>query len=156
MLIESLFKRPHAPVSLGTREYFFRPLDNNPQSPHVCEVDDPEHIERLLSITEGYKAATPPVALTRQPAPVEITSPPPSLPQTPAIALSPVDLTPEQDERAAALRASTVADLRSIITTVEDLAVLQAVLAAEQASTTPAPRTSVVTLIQSRIAALTP
>ena len=154
MLIESKFKRPHAPVSLGTREYFFRPLDNNPQSPHVCEVEDPQHIERLLSIVESYKAATPPAALTRQPPPSEQTTALKTMADP--ITIVQANLTPEQTERASALHASTVADLRSIIGTVDDLAVLQAVLSAELASTTPAPRTSVLTLIQSRIAALTP
>lgn len=63
MLIASRFKRPTAPVSLQSKDgslkhYFFRPIDPaSPDSEHVAEVAEAEHIQRLLQIPEGYYIA---------------------------------------------------------------------------------------------------
>jgi hypothetical protein len=55
MLIGSRFKRPKAPIELPPNTYHFLPIDPaNPDSEHVCEVTNEDHIQRLLSITEGY------------------------------------------------------------------------------------------------------
>lgn len=144
MLIESLIKRPNAPINLGGRDYFFRPLDNNPQSPHVCEVTEIAHCDRLLSITEGYRAYELPT-VQRAPAPE---APPSQPPATGA-------LTDEQRERVSALLGSSVNDLRAAVPSIEDLAVLTALLDTEAARTSPPPRTTVLTLVSDRIAKLT-
>lgn len=63
MLIACKFKRPNAPVELPTKDgktttYFFRPIDPKvPESEHVADVTDPDHIARLLAIPEGYHVA---------------------------------------------------------------------------------------------------
>jgi hypothetical protein len=63
MLIASRFKRPTAPVNLskeggGSTDYFFKPIDpNSPDSEHVADVTNTEHISRLLAIPEGYYIA---------------------------------------------------------------------------------------------------
>lgn len=55
MLIGCRFKRPKAPIELPGKTYFFVPIDpTNPDSEHVAEVEDNAHIQRLLSIPEGY------------------------------------------------------------------------------------------------------
>lgn len=62
MLIESLNKRPKAPITFDANDqwpkgtYYFTPVDPaDPTSAHVAEVEDPAHIGRLLSIVEGYR-----------------------------------------------------------------------------------------------------
>lgn len=78
MLIGSRFHRPKAPIDLGGQVYFFTPRDpQNPDSEHVCEVSDPEHIQRLLGIPEGYYIAPDQPAKTTATRP-QTTPPPPS------------------------------------------------------------------------------
>lgn len=75
MLIACRFKRPNAPVDLGDKVYFFKPVDPaNPDSEHVALVDDNAHIQRLLQIPEAYY-----IALTELPPTVAK----PKAPQTP-------------------------------------------------------------------------
>ena len=63
MLIATYFKRPDAPVDLpnldgSIKRYFFRPVDpRSPESEHVANVTDKDHIARLLAIREGYYVA---------------------------------------------------------------------------------------------------
>ena len=65
MLIESLIKRKGgttiAMQMLGKRgkiSYHFKPVDpDNVDSPHLCEVTDKHHIQKFLSITEGFMIA---------------------------------------------------------------------------------------------------
>lgn len=65
MLIEHLTKRkggtyiPFGPMAKPDIVYHFKPADGNHDSPHVCEVTNPDHIARFLSLPEGYKAAEP-------------------------------------------------------------------------------------------------
>lgn len=137
MLIESLFKRPNAPVNLGGRDYFFRPLDNNPESPHVCDVEDEAHAQRLLSITEGYRPFEV-VPLAR--------SAPPAAPAP--------DLTPDVLERVTAILSANVPDIRNTVPAITDVPLLHALLQTESARSTPPPRGTVVKLIEERIAKL--
>ena len=52
MFIESLIKRKNgSSVTLGDNTYRF-----NAENNHICEVNDDSHIDRLLSITNGFKA----------------------------------------------------------------------------------------------------
>lgn len=54
MKIESIIRREGgSKVRLGSREYRFQPDD---KGRHVAEVKDKAHVERLLSIKEGYRA----------------------------------------------------------------------------------------------------
>jgi len=67
MQIESKIKRAGGTqVKLDDQVYFFGPTEK--EARHLCEVTDPAHIERLLSIPEGYAAVEdtvpPPVAPT--------------------------------------------------------------------------------------------
>ena len=63
MLIAAKFRRPDAPIELPnadgtTSTYFFRPIAPGvANSEHVAEVTDPDHISRLLAVTEGYHVA---------------------------------------------------------------------------------------------------
>lgn len=53
MKIESIIKRASgSSVTLGDKTYRFDPSEN-----HVCEVEDEIHVERLLSIKEGFREA---------------------------------------------------------------------------------------------------
>lgn len=74
MLIESKIKRAKGTVvTLGTETYLFKPAE--PNGPHIAEVKDPEHIDRLLAIPEGYRA----VVDGRKP------DPKPAEPENPAV-----------------------------------------------------------------------
>jgi hypothetical protein len=59
MKIRSRFHRPNAPVSLPNNGkpdtvYYFKPSDpTNPFSPHVCDVTNKTHAQRLLIIDYG-------------------------------------------------------------------------------------------------------
>lgn len=70
MRIASKIKRPNAPITIGGETYFFRPNDpSNPDSEHVAEVENEEHIGRFLSITEGYCVAkSEPMPVAARPA----------------------------------------------------------------------------------------
>lgn len=65
MLIESIFRRkggsfiPFGPAAKPTVVYHFAPESDDKDAKHVCEVTDPDHIARFLSITEGYRLAEP-------------------------------------------------------------------------------------------------
>ena len=56
MEIESIIKRKQGTtVTLGKNAYHFQPKDpSDPDSPHVCDVDDPNDIQHLLNIPEGF------------------------------------------------------------------------------------------------------
>ncbi len=109
MLIGSRFKRPKAPIELPGKTYFFVPIDpSNPDSEHVAEVTDEEHIQRFMQIPEGYyiskaqalPTASKPAAATPAPpaAATTTTAPPPVDPP----AKTPEELQAEVDAAAAA------------------------------------------------------
>lgn len=55
MLIESKIRRKNGThVTMGEESYHFAP---DATGRHVADVKDPDHIARLLSITEGYASA---------------------------------------------------------------------------------------------------
>jgi hypothetical protein len=68
MIIESLIKREGGTeVIIGDDKYLFEP---NEDGAHVSEVDNKEHIERFLSITEGfaeYSSVTQTEAVAKRP-----------------------------------------------------------------------------------------
>lgn len=84
MKIESILRRkPPTTVILGETTYQFEPDD---QGRHVCEVEDPAHLARLLSISEAYcLPGNKPVPEALKPAIAELLLPP-SVPS-----LAPVD-----------------------------------------------------------------
>jgi hypothetical protein len=54
MKIESIIRRKDGTrVQMGDMSYHFKPSANDPR--HLEEVNDPLHIKRFLSITEGYR-----------------------------------------------------------------------------------------------------
>lgn len=54
MKIESIIRRATgSTVNLGNNTYRFLPGDDGR---HVCNVDNEDHIDRLLSIKEGFRA----------------------------------------------------------------------------------------------------
>ncbi|MEN5271833.1 hypothetical protein [Stenotrophomonas lactitubi] len=58
MLIACKFKRPKAPVELEGTVYFFVPIDPaNADSEHVADIENSDHIQRLLGIPEAYYIA---------------------------------------------------------------------------------------------------
>lgn len=59
MLIECTIKRDKGTqVILGSTKYHFKPTDPaDEDSPHICEVADAKHAERLLTIKEAYRAS---------------------------------------------------------------------------------------------------
>lgn len=154
-LIRSLIHRPHAPIELGTQRYFFRPIDGTPDGPHVCEVTDPAHIERLLSITEGYAPFELPT-LTRPP--TQEPGAQSSQPATQVIAVGtatqPAPVDGVDQDRVIALRGLSVADLRAQLQQITEPKLLTALLALEESSTQPPPRSTVVSIVRARIAAL--
>ena len=96
MLLASKIHRPAAPIVLGhgpeQRTYYFKPIDpQNPNSEHVCEVDNDDDIATLLAIREGYCLAKSRAAAPVKPA--VIVPPAPSVPSTPATAAT--DTAPE-------------------------------------------------------------
>lgn len=79
MLIESKLRRPGGSlVTLGETNYRFKPLTDDPDAPHVCEVADPDHIEILLNIPHGFRDTSAKAAPERFPEP-----PPPPPPLDP-------------------------------------------------------------------------
>lgn len=56
MQIECKLKRPGgSKIDIGGVTYHFRPEnENDPHSPHVCDVKDKRHAQRFLGIPEGY------------------------------------------------------------------------------------------------------
>jgi hypothetical protein len=56
MIIESIIKRKKGTkVELGDMTYFFNATETEPR--HLCTVDNQDHINRFLSIKEGYREA---------------------------------------------------------------------------------------------------
>lgn len=150
MLIRSKIHRPNAPITLDRETYFFRPVDGTPDGPHVCEVSDPTHVARLLSITEGYEAFdVPELARVQTQATVTPVAAPVAPPDSPVAAPA-----SEHHDRVIALRALKVADLRAQLQQITDTSLLSALSAAEESATQPPPRRTVVEAIRQRISAL--
>jgi hypothetical protein len=98
MRIESLIRRPGGTtVTLNDTDYRFVPSGDDPR--HIADVEDPDHIDRLLAIPEGYrlardgKASKP--AAPKPAAPEQDTAPPPAGDKLPS---SDVALPDEFDE----------------------------------------------------------
>lgn len=75
MKIVSILRRPGGTfIKLGTVAYHFAPDE---QDRHVADVTDPDHIERLLDIPEGYCALeeTPAAVAPAIAAPAQATAP---------------------------------------------------------------------------------
>lgn len=105
VIIESLFKRPKAPIVLGDQTYFFTPV-GGPDSAHVAEVTDPDHIGTLLAIKEGYRVYQEPEkkAAVAQP----------EMPAAPPIPASPVDLSKNVEDVEAALEGLSEDELKAV------------------------------------------
>lgn len=72
MKIESIIRRPGGShIPLWGETYHFVPTPA-PSGPHVAEVNDPEHIGRFLSITEGFRVAKDQAEPAPVPAPKSI------------------------------------------------------------------------------------
>lgn len=110
MLIESIILRKGGTfASIGGKEYHFAPREED--GPHVCEVTDPAHIERFLSVTEGYRAAGKVEAPKPEPIFKAAVTPKPA----PAPVLEPVEAdTDESGEDDLPLEAMTLTDLRAL------------------------------------------
>lgn len=98
VLIESIIKRPGgSSIDMGDVTYHFRPDE---AGRHVAIVSNPDHISRLLQITEGFLLlSTAPVAPAPAPAvPVGITAgsvtQAPSAPQAPPATVAPPTTAP--------------------------------------------------------------
>jgi hypothetical protein len=77
MFIESLIKRKASTtVELDGKKYVFNATETEPR--HLCEVKDQTHIERFLSIKEGFREALGKTKEVKPQAPVT-----PSQPVTP-------------------------------------------------------------------------
>lgn len=58
MKIESIIRRAKGTrVTLDETTYHFKPTADDPKGPHVAEVADEDHAERLLNIAEGFRKA---------------------------------------------------------------------------------------------------
>jgi hypothetical protein len=59
MKIECTIKRAGgSKVAMGEKVYHFKPENpDDAMSPHVAEISDPQHIDRLLGIKEAYARA---------------------------------------------------------------------------------------------------
>lgn len=75
MLIQCLRIRPHGTtVSLGGAEYHFAPRADLEGAPHLCEVENTDHISRLLQI-DAYRVFAPGTADPAVPAPAAPAAP---------------------------------------------------------------------------------
>lgn len=114
MLIESILKRAKGTfVDIDGVTYHFVPASGRFTDPHVATVTDVAHIERFLSIPEGYRIAddqpeaepvTPPAPPVPQPAAASVTNVIDPLAATAATTAAKTDDTVER---------ATVADLRA-------------------------------------------
>jgi hypothetical protein len=69
--VESIIRRDGGTrVTLGKMAYHFKPM---PDGAHVAVVDDPRHVSRFLSISEGYRVYDP--DLVDEPAPAPFVTP---------------------------------------------------------------------------------
>lgn len=85
MLIECKIKRKGGSriTMLDGTTYHFAPADGDNRNAHVALVTNPDHIQRLLSITEGYRlAAAAPQPDPQAPAPEIIGAKQPATPAT--------------------------------------------------------------------------
>lgn len=144
MLIRSRIERPNAPIELGDRTYFFRPLTGT-SGPHVAEVTDEAHIARLLSIAECYERFELPSLQRATEPPVVATEPPEPLTGGQL----------EKLERAKALRSLPVAELRAQLQQIQDAELLTMLLTLEREATAPPPRRTVVDIVAARLNAVT-
>lgn len=157
MLIRSKFERPNAPIEFPGKTYFFRPVAGA-SGPHICEVTDPAHAARLLEITEGYEPYEAPQLLRAPPQPP--LNPPPQMTvegTEPPATGNELDQAIETGlrDRAQALRSLPVAELRTQLAQIQDARLLSMLLQFEREATAPPPRTSVVTIVQARLNAVT-
>lgn len=170
MLIESKFHRPKSPVTFGRGQaatsYYFTPVDpENPKSAHVAEVTVAQHIEDLLAVeacplpdgTKGrpyriYQAGATRALPAAQKE--EAASPFSETASEISDSVTTASDVPEgvDFERAQAIKDSSIVDLRAILPATEDKALLELALKLERECGTP--RISAITLIQSRINAL--
>lgn len=98
MLIECKIKRKGGSriVMLDGTTYHFAPADGANAAPHVAFVTEPAHIERLLSITEGYRIAP---AAAQATITAQMPEPAGAKPQAPAApAVDPDTKAPDQME----------------------------------------------------------
>lgn len=82
-------------VLMGGIEYHFKPHDDAPDSPHIANVTNEEHIAKFLSVTEAYVFHKATAAEAPAPAPA------PAQPAAAAPAIEPDPLdddTPDLDE----------------------------------------------------------
>lgn len=57
LIVSKIERQGGTSVTIGESTYHFTP--GKPGGKHVCEVEEPRHIRRLLSITEGFEAFSP-------------------------------------------------------------------------------------------------
>lgn len=101
MKIESIIKRASGTeVVLDRTRYVFLPIDkNDPQSPHVCDVSDEDHVATFLRIKEGYREYEEGAA----PAPLRIVAPEQVQPKGRDLPPIQAALEDEDEEREAAI-----------------------------------------------------
>jgi hypothetical protein len=125
-----------------THNYHFVPRADLPAVPHLAEITEPAHIERLLTLPEAYReftgqAPTKRAATITKPAAAPAAEPEPET----AIANSPV---------VASIRALSVRELKATINTFSPDE-LRAALQAESADGADKPRTSWIEVIKAHL-----
>lgn len=127
--------------------YHFKPESTDPGAPHVCNVEVPEHVNRLLCIPEGYRVAASELGAGIIQPPKQVPTPAPVLAPTPAPADTVSGKTPPQAEDEPGdhpvfledigkLRETSVRALKATINTYSK-ELLSAALAAEKGSEDP-------------------
>lgn len=94
--VESIIRREGGTrVTLGKMAYHFKP---RPDGAHVAVVDDPRHVSRFLSISEGYRVYDPDLVDEPAPAPFVTPLPPAAEDEGPVETETPEDEETEEPE----------------------------------------------------------
>ena len=87
--VESIIRREGGTrVTIGKMAYHFKPM---PDGAHVCTVEDPRHLSRFLSISEGYRVYDPDLVDEPAPAPFVTPLPPAAEDEGPGETTTPED-----------------------------------------------------------------
>lgn len=166
MLIQCLIEREGgSEVSFSQRDewpagvYHFKPDPARNGSPHVCEVTEPAHVNRLLGITDTYRAVIDPSKVKKPTADAGVMMLPPKQPDRPdaqaqeqapdvADGMAGVEDAPDVQR----VREMSVRDLKSGINQLDD-EVLRQALESEKARKDEQPRKSWIAVVEAHLGA---
>lgn len=125
-----------------THHYHFVPRPDLPGEPHMAEIDEQAHVERFLSMPEGYREHTA-TAPAKRAVPI-------AKPVSPGAAPAPAADPAQETDAVSTIRALSVRELKATINTYAE-ADLRAALAAEAAEQGDKPRSSWMDVIKAHL-----